>query len=155
MTTFIAWLALVVSAASLAWQMVSWRSSGPRIRVQFTEITPKHDFPGAFVIVLFNDGRQAATVPEVQVRTKSGHTLLADWGEDIEWVQSDPLPVTIEPGGEARLYTKHALMKESIFQAGQVEHRQLIPQARVGTTWVSGAWHLTPWSWNGGIPPRP
>ena len=160
MTTFIAWLALVVSAASLAWQVVSWRSSGPRIRVQLTEITPKRDVPGAYMIVLANDGRQAATVPEVRVRSKNGYPLDAEWGVDIEWVHSDPLPVTVEPGGEARLYTAHAYMKESIFQAGQagrqkVEHWHLIPEARVGTTWVSGTWKTTPWSRNGGIPSRP
>jgi hypothetical protein len=140
-TTVIACLALAVSVASLLWQVASWRNSGPRIRAVVVRHNPVRGMPGAYAIVLSNDGRQAVTVVRVRLKWRKGlnaadyNIVYADWGADIKYLKSDRLPITIEPGAEVRVYASLKRVEENMSKLG-LEQKHLIPQAQLGTTWV-------------------
>lgn len=75
MTGVIAWVALVVSSASLSWQVVSWLRSGPRLDVSIAMERPPGMESGkecSYLVVVTNTGRQAVTVLDVLLRLQKG-----------------------------------------------------------------------------------
>jgi hypothetical protein len=158
-TTFITWLALAVSAASLVWQMVVWRRSGPVLVIYLYEVNESHRFPGAWVIELSNNGRQAVTVSEVRLTHRQRYpayvgNLHIRWGLSVGAVERQTLPVVLEPGAVINIYstssepgylleidaatrTEHGLEVDPSWQA-------LVPEARVGSTWRQGTYFGAP-----------
>ncbi|QWF78708.1 hypothetical protein HUW46_02106 [Amycolatopsis sp. CA-230715] len=140
----VAWLALFLSAISLLWQIISWRHSGPRIQVQLEKVRPRNTFEGAYAIIVSNNGRQAATIPEVRLRWQKktrdysyNYFNHVTWGVDIDDARSDSLPATLSPGGSIIVYASHDEIAAEM-STHKVEFRHLIPLARVGTRWIEG-----------------
>jgi len=92
-------VALVVSAASLAWQVASWKRSGPVVKVTAAQLLPVFDHgPGDWHIAVTarNSGRAPVTVTGWGLRFPDGqtYTMLVN----LPW--STPLDHRLDAGTE-------------------------------------------------------
>ena len=118
LATTLAIIALVVSVASLAWQVVTWRTSGPVVRVRKTYMRYYHQVSDeksgvTFAVIVTNVGRAPITVNEVRLEFDSP---IGRWF-DLVWLQklvppqdaaylSTPLPFRLEPASDATFEIK-------------------------------------------------
>jgi hypothetical protein len=110
-TTVVAWLALLVSGASLGWQIVVWKKTAARIEIELREGTTYHgdeEEERYVAVVAINVGRVATTVNEVGVtyydvnmltRKKKEKKRVYDHSWEGDTQDGDP-PKRLEPGEE-------------------------------------------------------
>lgn len=97
-------LALLVAAASLVWQVTSWRRSGPRVKVEtansfpvFDRLDGGRDLGDHHVEVkAYNRGRAPVTLTAWGLQLPGGRTAIS---RGTAW--SAPMPHRLEPGAEA------------------------------------------------------
>lgn len=95
-------LALVLSVASLTWQIATHHLNGDRVVVQLGTSIPVGAagfLPNCRSITARNRGRTAVTVTSVAVDVGNGKT--AQIGAQLVGALSDPLPHRLEPGASA------------------------------------------------------
>jgi hypothetical protein len=97
-------LALVVAASSLVWQVISWRRSGPQVKVETANSFPVFDEPGGrrdlgdhhVEVKAYNGGRAPVTLTAWGLQLPGGRTAIS---RGTAW--SSPMPHRLEPGAEA------------------------------------------------------
>ena len=118
-TNILAIVAIVMSAASLVWQAVSWLRSGPVIRASFDGSDD-----GTLTVRAYNSGREAATITSVTVIDNNSPIPIPVWSEHrLEPLPgSDPIPFRLPAGGHAQWHYKpagtKAFWKEGDFRVG-------------------------------------
>jgi hypothetical protein len=125
----VAILALLASIASLAWQVYSWRRSGPHVKVTVSNAIPMFDHgPGEHHIdvTAANRGRAATTV------LSWGFSLPGDQSVVVtnasNW--SAPLPHRLEPGSEASWSVEAAEIRQVAAEHG-LRFSEIVPFVRV------------------------
>jgi hypothetical protein len=138
----IAIVALVLSIASLSWQMITWSRSGPKVVVRAT--------PGITVgslenvehvaIIVTNEGRAAATISSVGFTMTTGQQLVSVGS----YILPAELPKRLEPGGDQFLYWYDP--KRLRDQCRDYGHKvgDLVPFACQGTRKIVGTWSGSP-----------
>ncbi len=123
-------VALVVSAASLTWQVVSWKRSGPVVRVTANQSLPIFDHgPGdAHVAVTArNSGRAPVTVTGWGLRFPDGQTFVVM--HELPW--STPLHHRLDAGAEGSWMVSTQEVKRECAARG-VRHQDLTAFVRLG-----------------------
>lgn len=146
-------LALLVSLSALAWQFLSWRLSGPRVRVDWLSsmMVGEPDHPEVLVLIVNSRGRLPITVQQWGFVIKG--TLQALTG----WTSGPALPHRMEPDSEARWILDYREARQSLSQnyPSQRHYRDLVPLVRRGDgKWVYGRKVLRIWE-EGHIGPDP
>jgi hypothetical protein len=100
-------VAIVMSAASLAWQAASWLWSGAVIRAWFVTDSDR------LIVTAYNSGRVAATITAITVRTDLGPEVTID---STPLADSDPIPFRIAEGshGSWQFKVTHNAYKRAI-----------------------------------------
>lgn len=137
-TTIAAYGALVLAVVSLAWQVVSWRRSGPQIKVwSDTGVTfgPLGTFEFRFVTV-HNSGRADAWVQSMGFVLPNGKRLV---GTD-SFIKRVTLPEKVEGGGAEIDFWYDPAELRAQCEKNQCELSDLVPFARVAGRTVTGKW---------------
>ena len=104
--------AIVLSGASLAWQVITWRGSGARVKVSAVDEGYDDKLPGSqYVrIVARNVGRSAVTVNDYGLLGYNLPLWLpgSQLGHHVEHGNSAPIPYRLEPGSDAAWYLSTA-----------------------------------------------
>jgi hypothetical protein len=135
-------VALVLSVASLSWQVVSWSRAGPKVVVQATPgITIGSLGNENFIaIIVTNEGRAAATIGSVGFMTPTGQQLVS-MGSYIIPVE---LAKRLEPGGDQFQYWYDPKRLQDQCQNNGHKVGGLIPFACQGTRKIVGTWSGLP-----------
>jgi hypothetical protein len=94
-TDILAIVAIVMSAASLGWQAVSWLRSGAVIQLQLG------CYNDTATVTVYNAGRAAATITGVSCW---GHSPISSLISRNPSPESDPIPFRVPAGGHAKWY---------------------------------------------------
>ena len=87
-------MAIILSAASLTWQALSWLWSGPKIRI---EVRADQD---VVTVTAYNSGRSAAAISSVRAWKDDKDEAAQDIRIDTTpLAQSDPIPHLVVAGG--------------------------------------------------------
>jgi hypothetical protein len=92
-------VAIVLSVASLTWQIVSWRRSGSVVTVRVAQFFPVYDQGLGDLytsVTAHNSGRAPVTVTGWGLRLPSGGTIVMT--RNLPWFS--PLPYRLEAGAE-------------------------------------------------------
>jgi hypothetical protein len=115
LTAILSITAIVISCVSLAWQVVTWRQSGPVITVTVSQAMPTYG-PGMgtsvgephVCVTAANSGRSPITVKNWGLKLADGRTLAM---RGTSW--SAALPCRLEPGADASWYVETKSVTES------------------------------------------
>jgi hypothetical protein len=168
-------LALVVGALAMAWNMVSWRRSGPRIRLEtfYGRFDPENDLPedvddtGFQIIRVVNSGRTPADVADWGVRFLARRRLhgLGPLTKIVDFAGKLPAPpyppIRVEPSSEVSI---HALPIDRFVEFADVVGKgqtgckfqfyvRVAGQGEVATKLVDVSGYLFAWDGRGN-PPR-
>ncbi|MGI5211508.1 hypothetical protein [Plantactinospora sp. CA-290183] len=91
-------IAIDMSAASLLWQVVSWKRSGPVVTVTAVQALVTVDMSGQWFtsVTARNTGRSPITVTGWEFRMPGGGSVVST--RTVRW--STPLPYRLEAGAE-------------------------------------------------------
>jgi hypothetical protein len=107
-------VALIVSIAALVWQVISWRRSGPRVRVAARAVVAG---TGARLIAIEvrNSGRLATEVQNCGFDLPSGRHIVCPYD-----FQGQPLqfPAQLPPGGEVNFYLAPPALARPLAEEG-------------------------------------
>jgi hypothetical protein len=115
LTLVLSVLALLMSGLSLGWQIISWRRSGPRVKVKTINGVggiPVVDFVG---IQATNEGRLSTEVTSFGFLLANNQTIQAiqdAFGMPVQ------LPQTLNPGGQASIHYSTEGLHSGMQQAG-------------------------------------
>jgi hypothetical protein len=116
LTLSISALAFVMSGVALGWQIVSWRRSGPRVRVVRIQgiggMMPGTWFTG---VKAENSGRLATEIQQFGFRLSNGMNVMA-----LENFVGMPIqfPAPLPPGGTASVEYSAFAIRQALNQAG-------------------------------------
>lgn len=116
-TLVIAIIGAITGVAALAWQVITWRQSGPVVVVTATQAFPTYG-PGVgephVNVTASNSGRSPVTVKGWGLRFPDGQTMV--FPNPVPW--SDPLPNRLEPGADASWYVPTVEVARACAQHG-------------------------------------
>lgn len=109
--------AVMLSCASLSWQIISWRRTGPRVIVTASQSLPMYDQgPGEWMVAVTarNRGRSATTVTNWSLEFPDGGNLVMR--RQMQWTPS--LPHRLEAHSEATWFIETDAVKVECAQRG-------------------------------------
>lgn len=132
LTLVIALLALLLSVASLVWQMLSWRYTGSFVKVdnhaKFVVLPsgPPHGY--LVSVTARNVGRAAVTVTGMAFKLKTGESLMSLLPE---YWQGPATPHRLEAGDEVRWYAQHEKLLDGI--TGKPDEAEVVAEVFLAT----------------------
>ncbi len=142
LTLCISLLALAVSGASLTWQMISWRRSGPRVSVKTISGIGMPSGVWYVGVEATNSGRLATEIAQVGFQLPNGHHIqnIYDFlGQPVE------LPMPLGPGRKATMTYAAQHIREILREEG-VSGENVRPYVKTGHGRFEGdAIHVGEW----------
>ena len=131
LATVLAIIAILLSLASLAWQVVSWRRSGAVVSVTATQTLPLYgnrNQPGDWHVDVTarNSGRSPITVNSWGLRMPNGQTMVMPG--NLSWSAS--LPHRPEPGANASWFIATEDVKRTCAEHG-VRYQDLVAYVKL------------------------
>ena len=115
---FVGLIALALSVVSVVWQFVTWRGSGPLVRVEVSQSVPvlPGQRPGDLYtqVTARNLGRMPITVTSWALELPDGSGLF--FVSPAEW--SSPLPFRLDSHAEASWWVRTAEVRQSCAERG-------------------------------------
>lgn len=141
----VAWLALALSVANIAWSVWSWVRTGPRVLViadvGWTDMLGMGDVIAR--VIVYNAGRTAISLYEVGFLAPDGQSIVV-WGNDPDGVpmRGEPTPERLEPNSRcARPYKFDVPSLQALCERTDSLVVGLVPYAKLGDrSRVRGHW---------------
>jgi hypothetical protein len=97
---YAAWWGAIVATIVFVWELVKWRSSGPRLQ---GTVFQRSDEPALdFSLIVSNTGDRPATIQDVRLRCFERRLLLLkrefELGDSYDLSGNDAPPLTLQPG---------------------------------------------------------
>lgn len=141
---FVAWLALGLSIANVAWNAWSWFRTGPRLLViaDVGNTSPLGIGDPAARIIVYNSGRTASTIYEVGFKSPNGAARVVTSDFDEASVHPQPLPERLEPHQRCKRPFVFRLSELHTFcEANDALIAGLLPYVKIGDrSNVDGTW---------------
>ncbi|MEU5847451.1 hypothetical protein [Saccharopolyspora shandongensis] len=140
MTVFVAWLALMVSSANLAWLIISWKKNGPDIHLEATLLLEGVESEWRLVeIVATNNGRQEVVINQAGIMTPSRPRRKfkkIKCGLSLRRNDSPLFPAELTPGAEAVFEIRVPRSVRVQMSCESPGENSLVPYVRVGSKYV-------------------